>query len=108
MRETTSIIPYLEHPYSIAVVCRYRSALTDVNRNGKLIRRRCVAVQMRTKNGGQSTQKEPKTTSGQCRYHVRSLVIGDATPEKVGLLSRRQMSASDLPCQSRCINLYDS
>jgi hypothetical protein len=44
MRETTSIIPYLEHPYSIAVVCKYRLALTDVNRNGKLIRRRWVAV----------------------------------------------------------------
>jgi hypothetical protein len=38
--------------------------------------------QMRTKNGGQSTQKEPTTTNEQRRYHVRSLVIGDATCTK--------------------------
>jgi hypothetical protein len=66
MRKTTSIILYLEHTHLITVVFRYRSVLTDVDRNEELMPAVSFSdkSQMRTKNGGQSTQKEPQTQVG--------------------------------------------
>ena len=46
MQQMTGIIPYFEHPHSIALGFRYYLALTNLNHNEELILRQCLMADL--------------------------------------------------------------